>query len=117
MQGVTVISDVASAHYNGGHVPTYVRDATGERIARTRYVHTDAWRGYWTVEPVKCHHWRKVGDGCNCGTWEDAPPGTSDAECQEHLAELVAEYGEVVVVLCGGSNLFAMPYDVLAKVA
>jgi hypothetical protein len=114
--GVTVIPDVANAHYAGEDVPDEVyHPETGEHVAHVGYHHTDGWRGYYEAEPVD--GWRKVGEGVNCGSWDDTPPGTSDEECQRQVEELAEEYGEVVLVLCGGSNVFALQYDVLARAA
>jgi hypothetical protein len=114
IDGVTVISEVADAHYGGEDVPDEVtHPETGEVVATTRYHSTDAWRGYWEVDPAE--GWKKVGEGCNCGDWGDTPPGTSNAECEAQIRELVAEHGEVTVVLCGGSNLFALQFDCLAR--
>lgn len=112
--GVTVIADVANAHYAGDEVPEQVvHPETGETVARVGYHSTDAWRGYYEAEPVE--GWVKVGGGCNCGDWGDTPPGRSNAECEAEIEALAARHGEVVVVLCGGSNVFAMQYDVLAR--
>lgn len=111
---VTVISDVADAHFGGGEVPAeVVLKETGEVIAKTNYHRTDGWRGYWEVVPVE--GWQKIGEGCNCGDWDDAPHGTSNAECEAQIVELANANEEVVVVLCGGSNVFAMQYDVLGR--
>lgn len=114
MAGVTVIGDVAEAHYGGEDVPeTVSHPETGEEIARVEYVQTDGWRGYYEAKPAD--GWRKVGEGVNCGSWSDTPPGTSNEECEAQIAALAEEYGDVVVVLGGGSNVFAMQYDVLAR--
>jgi hypothetical protein len=114
MEGVTVVADVANAHFGGEDVPEVIEHPdTSEEIARISWHSTDAWRGYYEAEPLD--GWAKVGDGCNCGDWDDAPPGTSNDECEAQLRELAEKHGEVVVVVCGGSNLFAMQYDVLAR--
>ena len=114
IEGVTVVADVANAHYGGGDVPDEVcHPDTGEVMGKTRYKRLDGWRGYWEVDAMP--GWRKVGDGCHCGSYSDAPHGTSTAECEAELRELAKKYGEIVLVLCGGSNVFAMQYDVLAR--
>lgn len=114
IEGVTVIPDVANAHYGGEEVPEQVEHPeTGEVIATIGYVRTDGWRGYLEATPVD--GWQKVGDGCACGGWDDAPPGTSDREVYADLEKYAEEYGEIVVILCGGSNVFAMQFDVLAR--
>jgi hypothetical protein len=116
MNGVTVIPDVANAHYGCEEVPEQVEHPdTGETIATIAWHSSDAWRGWYEATPVD--GWEKVGEGCNCGSWDDTPPGTSDAECQAEIEKLAAEHGEVVLVLCGGSNVMAMQYDVLARKA
>ena len=114
MDGVTVVSTVSDAHFGGEDVPDEVEHPeTGEVIGRTRYHQTDGWRGYWVVDAAD--GWKKVGEGCNCGDWDDTPPGTSNAECEAQVRALADEHGEVVVVTCGGSNLFAMQYDVFSR--
>lgn len=114
MEGLTVIPDIANAYYSGEEIPEIVvHPDTEEEIGRVGYVHTDAWRGYNEVTPLE--GWLKVGEGCNCGDWGDTPPGTSNDECEAQINELIAEYSEVVLILCGGSNVFAMQYDVLAR--
>jgi len=115
MQGVTVVNDVAEAHYGGSEdVPERVSHPdTGEVIATVAWESSGGYRGWYTATPVD--GWVKVGEGCNCGSWDDAPPGTSDEECAAEVEALAAEHGEVVLVLCGGSNVFAMQYDVLAR--
>lgn len=114
IEGATVISDIADAHYGDGDMPDVIEHPdTGESIATVSYHKTDAWRGYWEADPVE--GWRKVGSGCNCGDWGDTPPGTSNDECEAQISGLVDEFGDVVVLLCGGSNVFAMQYDVLAR--
>lgn len=111
---VIYIPDVANAHYNSEEVPEFVLSpVTGDIIAKTNYHSSDAWRGWWEVEPVE--GWRKVGDGCNVGDWPDAPSGCSDRECKEEINQFAEQYGEVYVVLCGGSNVMAMQYEVLAR--
>lgn len=112
--GVIVIPDVANAHYGGEDVPDTVEHPdTGETVAVIGYHRTDGWRGFYEAEPAD--GWRKVGEGCNCGGWDDTPPGTSNNECEAQIRELADEHGEVVVVVCGGSNVFALQYDVLAR--
>ncbi len=114
IEGVTVIPDVAEAHYGGGDVPdVVVHPETDEPIGKPSYKRTDAWRGYWEVQAMP--GWKKVGEGCHCGSYPDAPSGTSTRECEAELRELVEEHGEIVLVLCGGSNVFAMQYDVFAR--
>jgi hypothetical protein len=113
-KGITVIADVANAHYAGEEVPeTIEHPKTGEVIATMRYVSTDAWRGYW--EAVPADGWQKVGEGSNCGSWDDAPPGTSDDEVEAKIRGLAKEYGDVVVIPGGSSNVFSMTFDVLAR--
>jgi hypothetical protein len=113
-QGITVIADVANAHYAGEEVPeTIEHPDTGEVVATMQYVSTDAWRGYWDAVPAE--GWLKVGDGANCGSWEDTPPGTSDEETEVYIRGLAAEHGDVVVIVGGSSNVFSMTYDVLAR--
>jgi hypothetical protein len=114
MPGVLVASDAIDAHYNGEDAPEFVlHPETGEAIASVGWHSIDAWRGYFEAEPLP--GWNKVGEGCNCGDWDDTPPGTSNSECEAQIRELADEYDEVIVVLCGGSNVFAMQYDVLAR--
>lgn len=114
LEGVTVIPDVVNAFYSSVDVPeTVEHPETGETVATIAWHSTDAWRGYYEATPVD--GWKKVGEGCNCGDWDDTPPGTSNAECEAEIRELVAEHGNVVLVLCGGSNVFAMQYDILAR--
>lgn len=111
---VTVIAEAAEAHWSGEDVPEEVTHPdTGEVVATMGYVSTDAWRGYW--EATAADGWRKVGEGTNCGSWDDAPTGTSNAEVEAKIARLQAEYGEIVVVLGGSSNVFSQPYDVFAR--
>lgn len=112
---VTVCTDVSDAHFSGEEVPDVVcHPQTGEEMCTTRYVSLDGWgRGYWTVDPLP--GWQKVGEGCNVGDWDDAPPGMSDTESKNAINQMGEKYGEVVLVTCGGSNLFAMQYDVLAR--
>lgn len=111
---IIVINDVAEAHYGGDETPEEVtHPETGEVIATIAWHSSDAWRGYNEATPVD--GWVKVGEGCNCGSWEDTPPGTSDSECEAQIRELAEKHGEVYVVLCGGSNVMAMQYDVLAR--
>ena len=111
---ITVIPDVANAHYAGEDVPdTIEHPETGEVIANMRYVSTDAWRGYW--EAVPADGWKTVGDGANTGNWEDSPPGTSNDEVEAHINKLADEHGRVVVIVGGTSNVFSLSYDVLAR--
>jgi hypothetical protein len=114
IDGVTVIADVANAHYAGDDVPETVEHPdTGETVAHIGYHSTDAWRGYYEAQAAP--GWKVVDGGCNCGDWDDAPPGTSNAECEAQIRALAEEHGEIVVVICGGSNVFAVQYDVLAR--
>ena len=112
--GITVIPDVANAHYGCEDVPEEIfHPETGEKVATIAWHDSGGYRGWYEATPVE--GWVKVGDGCNCGSWEDTPPGTSDAECQAEVEALAEKHGEVVLVLCGGSNVMAMQYDVLAR--
>lgn len=114
LKGITVISTVADAHYGGGEVPDMVtHPKTGEEIGKTEYKRLDGWRGYWEVRAMP--GWRNVGGGCHCGDSPDVPSGTSTKECEAEVSGLAKEHGEVVVVLCGGSNVCALQYDVLAR--
>lgn len=116
IENVTVIAEVADAHYGGEDVPEAVtHPETGEVVGKPVYRSTDAWRGYWEIEPAD--GWEKIGGGVNCGYWDDTPPGTSTAECEAEIRALAADHEDVLVVLGGGSNVFAMQYDVLARVA
>jgi predicted SpoU family rRNA methylase len=114
IEGITICTTVSDAHYGGEEVPDVVlHPETEEEMAKTVYKRTDAWRGYWEVEPLA--GWKKVGEGTACGGWNDAPSGTSNREVEAKLKELVKEHREIVMVTCGGSNVFAMQYDVLAR--
>jgi hypothetical protein len=114
--GITVILEAAEAHWSGEDVPEIVtHPETGERVATMGYVSTDAWRGYW--EATAADGWTKVGEGTNCGAWEDTPPGTSNDEVESEIDALQREHGEIVVVLGGSSNVFSQPYDVFAREA
>jgi hypothetical protein len=97
-------------------MPEYIYDPdSGEEVARVVYRSTDAWRGYYDTEPTD--GWVKVGDGTNCGSWGDTPPGTSNEECEAHVDALEAEHGEILLVIMPTSNVFAMGYDVYARKA
>lgn len=114
IDGVTIVADIADAHFSGEEVPeTVEHPETGETIARIGWHRTDAWRGYHEATPAD--GWRVVGQGTSCGSWDDAPTGTSDAEVLEQLRRLADEHGEIVVVLCGTSNVFSLGFDVLAR--
>jgi hypothetical protein len=111
---VTVVSNVLDAHFSGEDMPEIVyHPETGEEIGRTTYVRTDAWRGYWEV--IASDGWVKVGEGANCGSWEDTPTGTSNAEVEAKIEALAEKHGEVIVVLAGTSNVFSVGYDVFAR--
>lgn len=114
MSGITVINEVAEAHYGGGDVPEFVtHPETGETVARMEWHSTDAWRGFYDAIPAD--GWKKVGEGANCGDWEDTPPGTSNDEVRQQIDKLAEQYGDVVVVLGGSSNVFSLTFDVLAR--
>lgn len=111
---VTVIPDVTNARGAGDDVPeTVEHPETGELVATIGWHSTDAWRGYYEATPVA--GWVKVGEGCNCGSWDDTPPGTSNEECEAQINELAEKYGDIVVVLGSSSNVFSLPFDVLAR--
>jgi hypothetical protein len=113
-ENVTVISDVADSHYGGEDVPDVVlHPETEEEIAKTRYHRTDGWRGYWETDALP--GWKRVGEGCHCGGYSDAPSGTSTKEVVAEIEKLAEEHEEIVLILCGGSNVFAMQYDVYAR--
>lgn len=112
--GMTVIADVPNAFYGEDDVPETVEHPdTGETVAHIGWHRTDAWRGYY--EATAADGWTKIGDGCSCGSWGDAPSGTSDDEVEAQLRALAEEHGDIVVVLGGSSNLFSMPFDVFAR--
>jgi hypothetical protein len=114
MGTVTVIGTVAEAHYSGEDVPSEVTHPdTGETIATIGWHASDGWRGWYESTPVD--GWEKVGEGANCGAWEDTPPGTSNDEVEAYVNGLAETHDEVVVVVCGGSNVFAAQFDVLAR--
>lgn len=112
---ITVIADVANAHASGDETPDEVfHPETGELVATIGWVSTDAWRGYLEATPAA--GWKRVGEGTNCGGWGDTPPGTSNEECEAQINVLAEEHGHVVVIPGGSSNVFSLPYDVLARV-
>ena len=112
---ITVIAEFANAHAAGEEHPGFItHPETGERIAEMRWVSTDAWRGYWDAVPAD--GWKKVGEGTNTGSWSDSPRGTSNDEVEAEINLLAEEHGQVVVIVGGSSNVFSMPYDVLARV-
>lgn len=114
MDNVTVIADVVNARNEGEDVPeTVTHPETGETVATISWHATDGWRGWYEATPAD--GWVKVGEGTNCGNWDDTPPGTSNAECEAQIEALAEQYGEVVLVLGSSSNVFSMPYDVLAR--
>jgi hypothetical protein len=106
---------VAEAEFGEGETPEFIFDPedTNKPVARVVYKHTDAWRGHYDTEPLE--GWKRVGEGSNCGDWEDAPPGTSNAEVEEYVNKLEAEHGTVLVIALPTSNVFAMAFDVLAR--
>lgn len=114
LEGMAVIYDVPNARAVDEDVPEQVyHPDTGELVANISWHSTDPWRGYYEATPAD--GWRKVDEGCSCGSWDDAPPGTSDREVEAQLRALTEQYGEIVVVLGSSSNLFSLPFDVLAR--
>jgi hypothetical protein len=95
-------------------MPEYIYDPdTGVEVARVVYRSTDAWRGHYDTEPLD--GWVKVGEGTNCGSWDDTPPGTSNEENEAKVDALEREHGEILLVLLPTSNVFALGYDVYAR--
>jgi hypothetical protein len=65
--------DAITAVNEGRRIPTFVTHE-GVRVARLKYHPTDAWRGYYYVEPTKAHGWELLTDqsGWVTGDWDDA---------------------------------------------
>lgn len=111
---VAVITSVIDARNEGEDVPDVVQHPyTNEDVATIDWHDSGGYRGWYEATPVQ--GWKKVGDGSNCGDWGDTPPGTSNAECEAQIEELAKQYEDIVVVLGGGSNVFCVQYDVLAR--
>jgi hypothetical protein len=108
---------VAEAEFGGDEtpIPEFIFDPedASKPVAKVVYKHTDAWRGHYDTEPLD--GWKRVGEGANCGDWEDAPPGTSNREVEEYVAKLEAEHETVLVIALPTSNVFSTAFDVLAR--
>lgn len=109
-------TSVLDARNEDGETPTVIYDPeTGDPLACVFWRSSDGWRGHYDTEPIPDSGWKKVGEGTNCGSWEDTPPGTSNDECQAYVEELEAEHGTVLLVALPTSNVFAIGFDVYAR--
>jgi len=108
--------DAIDAANEGRHTPKWVLH-NGERIAKLRYVHTDAWRGHYDVVPTKRAGYKLLEEDCGwvTGDWDDAPEENKSSNVKAKIEELEERFKEVVVVLTPTSNVFSTSYDVLVK--
>jgi hypothetical protein len=102
-----------------GYVPTEVPKVladpvTGEDAFNVSWHSTDAWRGYYNVEPIDPDAWDKLDEGAVCGEWEDVPPGTRTSEVEDKLDKL-AEERDIIIIPAPTSNVFSMGYDCYAR--
>jgi hypothetical protein len=101
---------------SGDDPPEHIFDPEdGTPIARVFYRRIDAWRGNYDTELLDGVGWKHVYAGANTGAWEDAPPGTSNAEVEEKLEKLEADHGTILVIGLPTSNVFSVAFDVYAK--
>ena len=82
-------------------------------MAKRKYIATDGWRGYNTVTPEQ--GFIKVGEGTNCGGWDDTPAGTGEDEVLAELKGLEAKHGDIWVIWTPTSNVFATGWDAVAR--
>ena len=82
-------------------------------IATSKWVSTDAWRGYTDIIPVQGY--KRVADDWVTGDWSDAPSGNSESEVEAKIKELEKQYGDVDVIFAPTSNVFSTSYAVIVK--
>lgn len=82
-------------------------------IGIRKYVATDGWRGYNTIVPES--GFKHVGEGTNCGDWDDTPAGTNETEVERDIKALEAIHGDVWIIWTTTSNVFATGYDAIVR--
>lgn len=82
-------------------------------MAKRKYVATDGWRGYNTITAQP--GFKHVGEGTNCGGWDDTPAGTNETEVERDIKALEAIHGDIWIIWTPTSNVFASGYDALAR--
>jgi hypothetical protein len=97
----------------GEDTPERFYNRAGELIAKSRWVSTDAWRGYTEIVPAR--GFIAVDDSWVTGDWSDAPAGHSNSEVNQKIQALEAKHGDLWVIYAPTSNVFSTSYAVIAR--
>lgn len=105
IQAVNEGRDTPDAFYHPKH--------PSQLIAKSKWVKTDAWRGYTEIVPEPGY--KELDADWMTGDWGDAPEGHSSSEVEAKIKQLEKQYGDVHVIFAPTSNVFSTSYSVIVR--